>query len=1009
VLKVKKVISLILSLLLIMQISVYYAFAGEGKKPVLRYSFEDADNAPSLFGNASLVFDEDKRGNVLSLDGSSGTYAEIPQGFFDGRDVMTIQFDILTNDQWGNFFTFCLGADSTRYSFFKIKNEDDSNTKLIRNCISTSSWQNEQAVSFVRDNYNGWMHIALVYDNYTLKLYVEGIMVSENTNTGIKVSDLGSNLYSYLGKSLYDGDGLFHGCFDNFEVYDCVLSDNEIALAAENNIPEMPDLRYTFEDETALPALFGNAATSYDDEKNGKVLSLDGTSETYAEIPRGYFDNKDEMTIAFDIKALSNSGNYFTFAFGQDSTCYDFFRVRGSEIRNGITVDNYYNEREVKTTSDSTDSWMSIALVFDNGKTLLYVNGSLASTNNAAHRVSELGSNLLAYFGKSFYDGDGYFNGLFDNFEVYNSVLSSDAIRYKAMAHLPLLNSVSVGEVVSNIENVSGTDSHTMVSVNLNRKNGEISSVIQQRQNLKAVPVKFSLLNGDCALYIDGREYPSSCTIDLSYDRSIKVVNSDTTENYTLKAAQIANNPVLPGMYADPDIDVLDGKFWIYPTTDGIAGWGGTQFHAFSSKDMVHWCDEGVILDNKDKSPGLNEKGVQIASSKWSNGNAWAPSIEGKNGKYYFYYCGRILSEYESLYGEGMAIGVAWANSPAGPYTASDEPILYPKMMSEAISDFWGQVIDPAIYTEGNTSYILFGNGRAFIAQINSDMLTVNTSTIREINGLEGFRESVAVFKRKNVYYWHWSCDDTGSENYHVEYGTSTSLTGEITYRGVLLEKDKENGILATAHQSIVYLPDSDKCFIAYHRFYTPLSIGGNVGHRRETCIEEVTFNDRLFLINLLNKVTPTMNGAGARDINGNAIDESISYASCTENGSINAGSINLTADEAPEIKATGHQYAKFTVAPTCSQKGYDEYFCTVCGDSIKENFVDEISHDVKFVETDSQKYKLSCKNCGYEREFDFSDYINLKKEHIAFDDYIDRNGDGIINAKDYAMIIKNK
>ena len=1007
----KKLISIILSFIVLIQCTSFIAYAKQEKAPVLRYSFEDAENAPSLFGNASIVFNEDKRGNVLSLDGSSGTYAEIEQGYFDNRDVMTIQFDILPNDQWGNFFTFCLGADNTKYSFFRIRNEDNSDTKLIRNCISTSSWQNEQAVSYVRANYNSWMHIALVYDNFALKLYVDGVMVSENQNTGIKVSDLGSNLYSYLGKSLYDGDGWFNGCFDNFEVYDCVLSDAEIASAAEKNIPKMPDLRYTFEDGTALPSLFGNAATVYNDEKKSKVLSLDGSSETYAEIPRGYFDNRDEMTIAFDIKTLSNSGNYFTFAFGQDNTCYDFFRVRGSEIRNGITVDNYYNEREVKTTSDATNSWMSIALVFDNGKTLLYVNGSLAAANNEAHRVSELGSNLLAYLGKSFYDGDGYFNGLFDNFEVYNSVLSSDDIRYKAMVHLPLLNSVSVGEVESNIGDVSGTDSHTMISVSINRENGEINSIIQQRQNPKAVPVKFSCLNSDCRLFIDGKEHPNSCVIDLTYDRNIKIVNSDNTEEYILKVPRIAHNPVLLGMYADPDIDVLDGKYWIYPTTDGVAGWGGTQFHAFSSKDMVHWCDEGVILDNKDKNPGINEKGIQIASSKWSNGNAWAPSIEGKDGKYYFYYCGRILSEYEYLYGEGMAIGVAWANSPAGPYTASDEPILYPKMMSDANFGFEGQVIDPAIYTEDDgQSYILFGNGSAAIGELNSDMLTVKTSTLRKLEGLEGFRESVAVFKRKDVYYWHWSCDDTGSENYHIRYGTSTSLTGNITYRDVLLEKDPENGILATGHQSIVYLPDSDKCFIAYHRFYTPLSIGGNVGHRRETCIEEVTFNDRLFFINLMKKVTPTMNGAGARDINGNAISENISYATCTENGSVTAGTLNLSADEAPEIKAIGHQYVKYTHAPTCTQKGYDEYYCTVCKDSIKENFVDEINHEVEFTEdASSQKFALKCKNCSYEKEFDFADYINLKAEHIAFDDYIDRNGDGIINAKDFAMIIKNK
>ena len=866
----KKILCLILSLLMALQCTAFFAYAVEGKTPILSYSFEDSSDAPTLFGNAELVYDEDLMSNVLSLDGTEGTYAEITQGFFDGRDVMTIQFDILPNEQWGNFFTFCFGADNIKYSFFKIKNEDNEDKKLIRNCITTSSWQNEQYVDYKRENYNGWMHIALVYDNTTLKLYIDGNKVDEEQNTGLKVSDLGSNLYSYLGKSLYNGDGWFNGCFDNFEVYDCALSDSEIAQTAEANLPEaMASLRYTFEDGTTLPTLSGNATTVYNDEHGSKVLSLDGTDGTYAEITQGLFDNKNEMTILFDIKPGTNSGNFFTFAFGRNSTYYDFFRIRGSEIRNAITVNSYNNEREVKTSSESTDGWMTIALVFDNGKCQLYVNGTLKDTNNNAHSVSELGTNLSAYFGKSFYSGDGYFNGLFDNFEVYEKVLSADMIENKAKAHLPLLLSVNVGEVVSNLDGVSGTDSHTMISTSINRENGEITSIIQRRQDPEAVPVNFISLNDGCVIYVDNEEFTNNSTLDLTYDRNVRIVHGETAEEYTLKASQIANNPILPGMYADPDIDIFDGKFWIYPTTDGVPGWGGTQFHAFSSEDMETWTDEGVILDNKDKNPGLNDKGIQIASCSWSNGNAWAPSIEKKNGKYYFYFCGNILSEYESTYGKGMAIGVAYADSPAGPYTASDTPILYPKMVSDANIGYSGQVIDPAVYTEGETSYLLFGNGNAAIAELNSDMLTVKTSTLRKLEGLEGFRESVAVFKRNGVYYWHWSCDDTGSENYHIRYGTSTSLTGTITYRGVLVEKDPENGILATGHQSVIYIPETDKCFIAYHRFYTPLSIGGNVGHHRETCVDEITFSRNIGSVDLLNKVTPTMAGVGKVDING--------------------------------------------------------------------------------------------------------------------------------------------
>ncbi|MBR3149386.1 MAG: family 43 glycosylhydrolase [Eubacterium sp.] len=995
--KMKRLICILMSVVLLLP--TVFAFAQADSEPVLRYTFEDTSNAPSLFGNAALVYDEDKGGKVLSLDGTDGTYAEIPQGFFDGRDVMTITFDVLAKNNGGNYFTFCFGKDNEAYDFFRIRGNE------IRNAITRWSWQNEHEVKYDKYNSNIWKNVALVFNNAQMLMYVDGELVSENADTTIKVSDLGTNLLSYIGKSLYSGDGYFSGLFDNFEVYDEVLSNSEIKDKAEENISALPIFRYSFEDNTVIPTLSGNAATVYDDERGSKALYLDGTDGTYAEIPQGTFNYSDKMTVLFDVKAGLNSGNFFTFAFGQDSTRYNFFRIRGTEVRNAITVDTYYNEKEVKTNAEYAGGWLSAALVFDDTTCKLYLNGTLASVNNnTGIKVSDLGENLLTYFGKSFYSGDGYFKGYFDNFEVYDSVLSDDVISEKAASHLPLLLGASVGVVVSNLDGVSGTDAHTSVDTTIDRQNKTITSIVQRRQNIKAVPVTFYVPSEDCKIYVDSKEFGTSGTLDLSSDRTVKFVRGSIEETYTLKTPTVAGNPVLPGMYADPDIDVLDGKFWIYPTTDGTVGWGGTQFHAFSSPDLVHWRDEGVILDNKDKNPGLNDKGVQIASSAWSDGNAWAPAIEEKNGKYYFYYCGRIPDSLVSSYGEGMAIGVAWADSPAGPFTASDSPIIYPKMVSDANFDFYGQVIDPSIYTENGKSYLLFGNGSAALVELNSDMKTVNTSTFKLITGLTDFRESIAVFKHENKYYFHWSCDDTGSENYHIKYGIASSLTGEVENKGILLQKDTSNGILATGHQSVIYL--NGRCFIAYHRFYTPMSVGGNVGHRRETCIDEIEIENKLFSADLLKAVTPTMAGVGAIDTNGNSVNEQITYPTCTEDGKLTISGNEIDLDYAPELKATGHQMKKVTHPATCTENGYDEYTCTLCGESYRDNYTEKTGHAVisQRGATPSQ-YSITCKNCGETKNIDFTDYLNLTPEDEGYDELVDVNRDGIINGRDLAHL----
>ena len=76
-------------------------------------------------------------------------------------------------------------------------------------------------------------------------------------------------------------------------------------------------------------------------------------------------------------------------------------------------------------------------------------------------------------------------------------------------------------------------------------------------------------------------------------------------------------NPVLPDYYADPEITVFGNTYYIYPTTDGYAGWSGTYFKCFSSTDLVNWTDRGVILD-------------LVPDVSWSDSQAWAPCIVKK-------------------------------------------------------------------------------------------------------------------------------------------------------------------------------------------------------------------------------------------------------------------------------------------------------------------------------------------------------------------------------------------
>ena len=291
-------------------------------------------------------------------------------------------------------------------------------------------------------------------------------------------------------------------------------------------------------------------------------------------------------------------------------------------------------------------------------------------------------------------------------------------------------------------------------------------------------------------------------------------------------------NPILSGFHADPEIlySRQTKRYYIYPTSDGFPGWGGSYFKVFSSRNLKEWKEERVILDMK--------KDVS-----WANGNAWAPCIEEKEidgkYKYFFYYSANSVTN------KGKQIGVATANSPTGPFTDSGKPIITSSPVGQ------GQQIDVVTDPTSGKSYLYWGNGYMAGAELNNDMLSVKEETITVMTPKGGtlqtyaFREAPYVFFRKGVYYFLWSVDDTGSPNYHVAYGTGNSPLGpiQVAKEPIILIQSPKDEIYGPAHCSVLQVPDKkDSWFIVYHRINKEYLKHGP-GWHREVCIDRLEFN----------------------------------------------------------------------------------------------------------------------------------------------------------------------
>ena len=317
------------------------------------------------------------------------------------------------------------------------------------------------------------------------------------------------------------------------------------------------------------------------------------------------------------------------------------------------------------------------------------------------------------------------------------------------------------------------------------------------------------------------------------------------TKTYSVTVEE-NGNPIIPGFHADPEVLLSQktGRFYVYPTSDGYSGWGGYTFDVFSSPDLVHFTNEGTILN-------LSAGG----DAPWASGNAWAPCIEEKwmDGKWKYYF---FFSAHNPTLNK-KTLGVAVAENPTGPFKASAKPLF--------TTTSGGQMIDSDVFTDpvSGQTYLYYGNGQLHYRLLSDDMLSVGATeyTITPEGGTlndYAFREGVYVFYRNGKYYFLWSVDDTGSPNYHVAYGTSTSPTGPISVaqQPIVIAQDPDNQIYGTAHNSIVNIPGTDEWYIVYHRINKKYLSNGP-GYHREVCADKLTFNAD----GTIARITPTRRG----------------------------------------------------------------------------------------------------------------------------------------------------
>ena len=105
------------------------------------------------------------------------------------------------------------------------------------------------------------------------------------------------------------------------------------------------------------------------------------------------------------------------------------FRSRDKDTYFCATKKSWSDEQSVSTSTDPVQGvWRNIKLVIHPTYLAMYIDDKLVSENHDVNvSMLDMGFDVESYLGKSFYTGDKYFKGYFDNVNVYNYAYGMDA------------------------------------------------------------------------------------------------------------------------------------------------------------------------------------------------------------------------------------------------------------------------------------------------------------------------------------------------------------------------------------------------------------------------------------------------------------------------------------------------------------------------------------------------------------------------------------------------------
>ncbi|GAB3162294.1 hypothetical protein GCM10027059_14670 [Myceligenerans halotolerans] len=166
-------------------------------------------------------------------------HVNLPDGLLAGQDAATVVVETSPEALSGAQFLWNIGGsgnDETGQMFIQ--------PVVPRLSISPTNWSGEQTARASRQLVEGqWQSVAAAIERddasgtSSLRLYVDGELWAEKTDSATNLDDLAVHTMNYLGKSAYSGDRLYQGAVSSFRVYDNALTATDLQAIADADAP----------------------------------------------------------------------------------------------------------------------------------------------------------------------------------------------------------------------------------------------------------------------------------------------------------------------------------------------------------------------------------------------------------------------------------------------------------------------------------------------------------------------------------------------------------------------------------------------------------------------------------------------------------------------------------------------------------------------------------------------------------------------------------------------------